>query len=112
MKTNAVKTVIVAVAISFALTSCENDTLNELETEKATIDQVKPIDNHYHRNLEVDFEKELSLPKKDFLTPSIQNGNRDDQNLILDETKKNPVQKKNKEPLNRPFEKKIEFIKE
>ena len=36
MKTNVVKTAIVALAISFALTSCENDTLNEMETKKVT----------------------------------------------------------------------------
>ena len=60
MKTNVVKTAIVALAISFALTSCENDTLKEFETKKTKVEQIRPIDNHNDRELELEELKPLN----------------------------------------------------
>lgn len=111
MKTNLVKTAIVALAISFALTSCENDTLNELETEKATIQQIKPIDNHNHRDLEIDFDKKSPLLKRDS-TPSIQNKNQNERNSEVKESKNTPIQKESNNPLNHPSEKEKKMTRE
>lgn len=69
MKTNVLKTAIVAVAISFVLTSCENDTLNELETRKPDIEQLKPTDNHTDRDLKPEELKRLPIKKEIKKTP-------------------------------------------
>ncbi len=67
---NIVKTAIVALAISFALISCENDTLKEFETEKTKVEQIRPIDNHNDRELELEELKRLPLPKENKQTPN------------------------------------------
>lgn len=93
MKTNAVKTVLVAVAISFALTSCENDTLNELETKKVNIEQIKPIDNHNDRELERNLIKELPIRKeKKTMVTTSSNQKENNDRLIQKDNKKQQLQ--------------------
>ena len=70
MKTNLVKTTIVALVISFALTSCENDTLNDMETKKVNIEKIKPIDNHNDRDLAPKEREILPIKKEEKKTPS------------------------------------------
>lgn len=81
MKTNLVKTTIVAVAISFALVSCENDTLNEMETKRVNIEKIKPIDNHNDRELERDLLKKLPVRKEFEITPTTQSEQKENKSI-------------------------------
>lgn len=108
MKTNLVKTSIVALVISFALTSCENDTLNEMETKKVNLEQIKPIDNHNDRELERDLLKKLPIRKDNKLSPIIPSNRNEDQNdrdFQTDELKNKPVRQNHKYVPNRPNQK-------
>ena len=91
MKTNVVKTAIVALAISFALTSCENDTLKEMETKKVNIEQIRPLENQNDRELEKDLLKELPIRKKTNPSQAIPSVPKENQNR--------PAQKKSEATL-------------
>ena len=61
MKTNLVKTAIVAFAISLSLISCEKETLHDLETKKVVTEKIKPTE-HNDRDWKL---KEIKLPTRE-----------------------------------------------
>ena len=72
MKTNLVKSALLAVALSFAFTACQKDSLvTEMETglEKKKVElelkRIRPNDKKNDREIEKDLLKEMPIVKKE-----------------------------------------------
>lgn len=75
MKTNLVKSALLAIALSFAFTACQNDPVineveNRLEKKKIELDQIRPIENQNDRDLRLDELKKLPIRDENKLTPA------------------------------------------